>query len=145
MPSGPRRLSRRARLVALATSLGIGPAGLPTVAVAATQPAEVPDAPAAGGSDETEASTTRAAILPLVVEGDEMPEADEQQLTGRLVEGLQRGAFEVIPPEEVLAAAPEAAKCQDAGCYATIAKATGATHVVPDFSDTQRVFELLTA
>ncbi|MEM7158606.1 MAG: PEGA domain-containing protein [Myxococcota bacterium] len=100
--------------------------GLPAVAIA--QPSEVPDAPAS--SDDADAPNTRAAILPLVVEGDEMPEADQQQLTGKLVEGLQRGDFEVAEPGEVVAAVPSAGTCSAAECYAEIAKATDASHIV---------------
>ena len=82
----------------MVTSLGLGGTGLPVLASA--QPGGVPDAPATGVDD---APTTKAAILPLVVEGDEMPDADRQQLAGRLVEGLERGDFEVISPDEVAA------------------------------------------
>lgn len=121
MPVGPRRFSWMLRLAALVAAIGMGGMGVP---VLAAQPAD--------GSESTgkEAPATKAAILPLVVEGDEMPEADRQQLTGRLVEGLERGDFEVVPPDQVVAKAPGAASCQDAGCLASIGDATGATHVV---------------
>lgn len=120
----PRRLSWNSRLVAVAASIGVMGTGLPAVA----QPSEVPDAPASG--DVADAPETRAAILPLVVEGDEMPEADQQQLTGKLVEGLQRGDFEVVEPGEVVSAVPSAATCSASDCYSEIAKSTDATHIV---------------
>lgn len=119
MPTGLRRSYWPARPVALATALGLSVATLPTLTFA-------------GPGDEAPAAkeATKAAILPLGVEGDEMPEADRDQLTERLVEGLRRGDFDVIAPDDVLSAAPDAASCRDAACYTAIAQATGATHVV---------------
>jgi hypothetical protein len=122
MPIGPR-IHWSARLVASATALGLSLAAVPTLAGAA---APVVADPAAG----EESKIIRAAILPLEVEGDELPEADRAALTGRLVEGLRRGDFDVIAPSEVVAKAPSAASCRDAACYTAIARATGATHVV---------------
>jgi hypothetical protein len=84
--------------------------------------------PAEAGT--VEAPAVRTAILPLAVEGDELPAADRQELTGHLVEGLRRGDFDVIAPDEVVAAAPTAASCRTPDCYTSIASATGATHVV---------------
>ncbi|MCX4241862.1 PEGA domain-containing protein [Paraliomyxa miuraensis] len=91
----------------------------------------------AAPGDEPKATATKAAILPLAVEGDEMPDADRAQLTERLVEGLRRGDFDVIAPDEVLSQAPDAASCRDAACYTAIAAATGATHVVRAVVDAQ--------
>lgn len=103
---------------------------VPSLAMdAAIEPGGVPEAPAAAADDDAGAAT-RAAILPLVVEGDEMPEADRSQLAGKLVDGLQRGAFDVVPPDEVARASSGADTCNDPGCFASIAKATGASHVV---------------
>jgi hypothetical protein len=110
-------------LVALATALGLSVATVPTLVRAAPGVPE-PTASAA------EAAPIRAAILPLAVEGDEMPEADRAELTGRLVEGLERGDFGVIAPDDVLSKAPNAASCRAADCYTSIAGATGSTHVV---------------
>jgi len=128
---GPRSLSTTARLMALATALGFGVGSFPTTALATAQPGDVPDAPAETSApavgDET---TTRAAILPVIVEGDDMPEADRAQLAGRLVDGLERGDFEVIAPDDVVAASSAATSCRDASCYMSIAKAVGASHVV---------------
>lgn len=71
----------------------------------------------------------RAAILPLAVQG-ELTEVDRTALTDELVGGLRRGAFEVVPPGDVLAKDRNASDCNDEGCYERIAKATGATHLV---------------
>lgn len=128
MPIGPLihwSASRMCRgLAASATALGLSVATVPTALHAAAP--EVPE-PAAAAA---EATPIRAAILPIAVEGDELPDADRAELTGRLVEGLQRGDFGVVAPDEVVAAAPTAATCRDAACYTSIASATGATHVV---------------
>ncbi len=133
MHVGPRSLSPTARLMALATALGFGVGSFPAAALAITQPADVPEAPAETSETSAPAmdgATTRAAILPLVVEGDEVPEADRAQLAGRLVEGLERGDFEVVAPDEVVAASSAANSCREASCYTSIAKAAGASHVV---------------
>jgi len=122
METGPASLSTTARLVALATAVGCGVGAMPSVAWAQPSEAAPARAPAA--------KSTRAAILPLVVEGDPMPDADREQLAGRLVEGLERGAFEVVPPAEILAASASAARCRSAECYTAIAKAVGASHLV---------------
>ncbi|MCA9706410.1 MAG: hypothetical protein KDK70_11220, partial [Myxococcales bacterium] len=133
----------------MAAALGVGLATLP--AGTSAQPGEVPEAPADaepsdGAAGPTPAAkpaprpaargpsvvsgSTSAAILPLVAEGDGMPDADLTQLAGRLVEGLRRGAFEVIDPEAVRAKAADAGRCRSAACYTAIAKATGSSHVV---------------
>lgn len=140
MHSGPGSLCGRVRFVAAAAALGLGVASVPAAALAGPAPeASGSTAPAASGSTApaeaptsapSDGDTTRAAILPLAVEGDAMPEADRDQLAGRLVEGLRRGDFEVIAPDEVLAASASADSCRAAGCYTAIAKATGASHVV---------------
>lgn len=117
-------------LVASATALGLSVAAVPfavlvpTGALAAAP--EVPEPSEPGG----EARVIRTAVLPLAAEGDELPDADRAELTGQLVEGLRRGEFEVIGPDEVLRASSSAASCRTADCYTAIAKATGATHVV---------------
>lgn len=125
-------------LVAVVTSVGLVGVGMPAVAhatpVAAIAGPSVPEAPASaaaddGGSDD-EGAATKAAILPVVVEGDPMPEADVDKLAGRLVDGLERGAFEVVAPAQVAESSPGAESCNDSECFAGVAKATGASHVV---------------
>lgn len=114
---GSRFDVRRALGCLLAGTLGF--AGLP-LADSWAAPGD-PTAPAAEGAT--------AAILPLTVEGD-LPDVDRDNLASQLVEGLQRGAFDVIEPSAVEAASPGAAKCGTADCYKKIAGAVGATHVV---------------
>ncbi len=120
---GPCRFPWSARLVASAAALGLSVATPPVVAMAR---AAEPEAP----TTEPAAKVIRAAILPLVVEGDELPEADREALTGRLVEGLRRGDFDVVTPDEVQRATPSAAQCRTAECTTQIARATQSTHVV---------------
>jgi len=84
-------------------------------------------APATGASDTKAAA--RAAILPLAVEG-ELSDVDREALTSELVGGLQRGAFAVVSPSEVVASDAGATDCKDAKCYVKVAKATKSTHVV---------------
>ena len=128
MPVGLRRLPWFFRPVAVVVGLGLSVTTVPALAVAGPEP---------GAGEADEAPTTKAAILPLAVEGDELPEADRLQLTERLVAGLRRGHFDVIAPDEVLRTAPDAADCHDAGCYTAVARATGATHVVQAVVDAQ--------
>src|SRR5690606_39000251 len=70
----------------------------------------------------------KTAILPLVVEG-ELPETDRQTLIDQLVGGLQRGSFEVVSPDQVIAAAG-GGDCSKPGCMQKIADKTGASHIV---------------
>lgn len=130
MPIGPRSLLRSGSkgLVASATALGLSVANLSIIALGPTVASAAPEP--AGSAAEAETPPIRAAILPLAVEGDELPEVDRVDLTRRLVEGLQRGDFDVIAPDEVLSKAPSAATCRAADCYTSIASATGSTHVV---------------
>lgn len=115
--SSSSRPGNRAVLAA-ATAIALGLAPLPLVA---------PLAFAAPPTSDSEA-TAKAAILPLVVEG-ELPDADRQTLTTELVEGLQRGSFEVITPDQVSAAVGND-DCSKPGCMQKIATQTGATHIV---------------
>ncbi len=78
------------------------------------------------GSSERAATV---AVLPLQVEGELSP-ADRERLTEELVSGLQRGAFGVVGPAEVVSASPKAEGCAKAKCYASTASATNATHVL---------------
>jgi len=114
---GSRFDVRRALGCLLAASLGF--AGLP-LAESWAAPGD-PTAPAGEGAT--------AAILPLTVEGD-LPDVDRGNLAAQLVEGLERGAFDIIDPGAVESASPGAAKCGTADCYKKIAGAVGATHVV---------------
>jgi TolB-like protein len=106
---------RSRALAAWATALALGLAQFPIVHAAP---------PSAASSDVA----PKTAILPLVVEG-EMPEADRATLTDQLVGGLQRGSFEVVTPEQVVAAAGDG-DCSKANCMQKIAEKTGATHIV---------------
>jgi len=70
----------------------------------------------------------KTAILPLNVEG-QLSDADQEILTRQLVEGLRRGNFEVVAPDEVGAAAGRG-DCSKPSCIQKVAAETGATHVV---------------
>ena len=110
--------SRSTSVWAAATAIALGLAPLPLVtSLAIAAPPE--------SSNEV---TPRTAILPLVVEG-ELPDSDRQTLTTELVEGLQRGSFEVVTPEQVSAAVGND-DCSKPNCMQKIAKQTGATHIV---------------
>lgn len=71
----------------------------------------------------------KAAILPISVEG-EMSDADRDRLTQELVDGLQRGNFAVVSPDEVEAAVANSADCDKKRCLGKIGEKTGASHVV---------------
>jgi TolB-like protein len=103
---------------ATATALALGLAQVP-IALAAPPEGVAP----VGASD----NAPKTAILPLVVEGD-LPDADRETLTNQLVDGLQRGSFEVITPDQVTAAG--GGDCDKPGCMQKIADKTGATHIV---------------
>jgi TolB-like protein len=109
---GLESLGHRALAVLLTASLWM--LGLPMPAAAATM---------------ATLDGARAAILPLEVQG-ELSEADRESLTSELVEGLRRGDFEVVTPQEVSAASSEGEACQDASCVQKVARATQATQVV---------------
>lgn len=88
-------------------------------------------APIVHAAEPSAASSERAAktaILPLVVEG-ELPETDRETLTSQLVGGLQRGSFEIVTPDQVIAAAG-GGDCSKPNCMQKIAEKTGATHIV---------------
>ena len=87
-------------------------------------------APEAASAPSTPASVSlRAAILPLAVQG-ELSDVDKETLTGELVEGLRRGAFDVVAPADVLQAEGSAGGCTDKDCFKRVATATKATHLV---------------
>ncbi len=71
---------------------------------------------------------SKTAILPLVVEG-ELPDSDRESLTGQLVEGLQRGNFAVVTPDQVVATAGDGV-CAKPACMQKIADETGAAYIV---------------
>jgi hypothetical protein len=108
------------RWIAVVLSMCLWAFGVPLRA------AEPTGDPAAGESADAGA---KAAILPLVVSG-ELSEVDRQTLTTELVDGLRRGAFDIVTPEEVEKTASGASSCNDAGCFKKIASQTGATHIV---------------
>jgi hypothetical protein len=101
---------------AWATALALGIAHAPIVSAAP---------PSSSASTDVAPKT---AILPLVIEG-ELPETDRETLTNQLVGGLQRGSFEIVTPDQVVAAAGKD-DCSKPGCMQKIAEQTGATHIV---------------
>lgn len=112
----PRSNGILAKCLALALTMGLWVAGVPIAWVGAA-----PASPAAKGA--------KAAILPLSVDG-ELSDVDRESLTSELVGGLQRGAFEVVNPSDVVARDPRATHCKNAKCFIGVAKVTGATHLV---------------
>jgi TolB-like protein len=114
--------SRSTSVWAAATAIALGLASFPLI------PLITPLALAAPPEASSDTTTPRTAILPLVVEG-ELPDSDREALTSQLVEGLQRGSFEVVTPEQVSAAVGKD-DCSKPGCMQKIAKETGATHIV---------------
>ncbi|MFO7567618.1 MAG: PEGA domain-containing protein [Enhygromyxa sp.] len=79
-------------------------------------------------STDSSERAPKTAILPLVVEG-ELPETDRETLINQLVGGLQRGSFEIVTPDQVIAAAG-AGDCSKPSCIQKIAGKTDATHIV---------------
>ncbi len=117
----PRRFPAR-RVLSCCLTACLGTVGVP-FATAWAAPGDPTAAPAAASDAPT------AAILPITVVG-ELPEADRNQLTQELVEGLRRGAFGVVEPTDVAAASPAANNCSAADCAKKVAGAVSATHVV---------------
>jgi TolB-like protein len=113
---------------ATATALALGLVQTPVVFAA--PPAESAAEPAAEPAVESASTDVAAktAILPLVVQG-ELPDTDRETLTSQLVEGLQRGSFKIVTPDEVTAAVGDG-DCDKPGCMKKIAEQTGATHIV---------------
>jgi hypothetical protein len=116
---------------ATATALALGLAQAP-VAFAAPPDEEAGEATAEDAGEAHSVSSTdvaaKTAILPLVVRG-QLADADRDALTNQLVEGLQRGSFEIITPDQVIASAGDG-DCDKPGCMIKIAAQTGATHIV---------------
>jgi hypothetical protein len=100
---------------ACTTALALGLVHVPLAPTLAAPPSETSETP------------SKAAILPLVVQG-ELPDADRETLTNQLVEGLQRGSFAIATPSEVEAVAK--GDCSKPGCMQKIASETGASHIV---------------
>jgi len=71
----------------------------------------------------------RAAVLPIVVEGS-LPTSDLELLRERLLEGLGRGGFELIGPDEVQTAEKMSGECESKACAVAVGAAFDATHVV---------------
>ena len=112
--------AQRGLSVMLATSVCLGSSGW-GVALAATPVPHAVLAPAGAGP--------KLAILPLQVEGG-LGSSDQAELMKALMAGLERGSFNIVGPDQVLAADARAASCDNAGCYKSIAAATGAAYVV---------------
>jgi hypothetical protein len=127
----PDDVATARRILALAVSGCMLVALPPAPAVAAMAPAaeEGLGDPTAPPEPPAEQPGARAAIIPLVVEG-ELSASDRVQLTDELVEGLRRGAFDIVPPEKVATVAPEATTCEKAKCFKEIAAKNRATHIV---------------
>ena len=117
--------AQRSLAVVLATSVVFGTSGWTGTAVAAAGPRGVAGAPAMLAP----AASAKLAILPLTVEGG-ISESDQAELTKALTAGLERGSFQIVGPEGVLAADPKAGDCNNVVCYQNIARRTGAAYVV---------------
>jgi hypothetical protein len=112
---------------ATATALALGLAQAPvTLAAPPDEGAKAADEEASSASSTDVAAKT--AILPLVVQG-QLADSDRETLTNQLVGGLERGSFEIITPDQVIAAVG-GGDCDKPGCMMKIAAQTGATHIV---------------
>lgn len=131
MRSFAARSGRRRLFAAVVTALTFA---LTTVPALATEPpselaSEAPPAPSVDPSVVLDGTAgPKTAILPLVVVG-ELPDTDREALSKQLVEGLERGSFEVVTPEEVLASAGDG-DCAKPRCMTKIAGLTHASHIV---------------
>lgn len=107
------------RLVAIFGSSALLWAAAPVATASSAQPST--------SSDSQDKRS--AAVLPIVVVG-EIADADRATLTQRLLEGLERGQFTVVPPAAVVGKVANAADCDRQRCMNRIASATGASHLV---------------
>ncbi len=116
------------RLLAVVTAFLLVFASSPSArALAPTgETSPVPASKAAANPAGRDAAT---AVLSPSVEG-EMSEADRAIIVEKLLSGLARGAFHVVPPDEVAAKLGRSASCTDAACIKKVARATGVSHVV---------------
>lgn len=71
----------------------------------------------------------RVAVLPLLVEG-RLGEDWQRELGQGVLDGLQRGDFDVLAPDDVVAIAPDAATCTDAACWGSVAASAKAAYLV---------------
>lgn len=85
----------------------------------------------AGSPAQAEPETDRAnvATLPIQFDGKPGPTV-RKRMQDNLGQGLSRGDFDVVDPDEVAAKVPEGTTCDDAACYRRVAETVGATHVV---------------
>ena len=114
---------RAGRVTALAVAATMWCVGLPQLERGSLE-VGVSEANAAPDAGER-----KVAMLPLNVQG-ELPDSDRAEMTKALLSGLERGAFEVVGPDEVVAASASATGCADAGCAKQVASATGSQYVV---------------
>lgn len=112
--------------MAVATSMCVSTLAIGEALAAAPRPVLAAAAPSEGPPQRAGGTL---AILPMVVEGT-LSDADQTTLTQALINGLQRGNFTVLAPEQVLAADSGAASCSNAVCYKSIATKTSSTYIV---------------
>ncbi len=125
MVTGQRSLAVvLATSVIISSSLGWGDVGIGTAMAAAPAPGPSP----AAGLPPPKAAP-KLAILPLTVDGS-LGESDQAALMKALTAGLERGSFSLIGPDVVEGMDAQAAQCNNAVCYQSIASRTGATYVV---------------
>jgi len=126
MASLTSRPLARAMSITLALSLGWS---TPAASHNATSPPEVADPEPATSTTGDAKPSLRAAIAPLEIDGT-LNDADIAMLTEQLVEGLRRGNFEVVSPQDVTERTPGASRCQKPRCLRELAIDHAATHVV---------------
>ncbi len=95
-------------------------------------------ASAAHAPEGSAAAGIQVAVVPVANEG-KLGQHLRRQIASKLVEGLQRGSFDVVPPAKVYDAYPESRRnCGGPACYSAVAKATGSTFVVRTMVRVQR-------
>jgi TolB-like protein len=80
-------------------------------------------------STESDTSGPRIAVLPVQYAGD-LDEHWRVELQKRLLDGLVRGRFSLVPPTEVAAAKGFDPKCASVKCYAAIATHADAKYIL---------------
>lgn len=84
------------------------------------------------------AAPVQVAVVPVANEG-KLGQHLRRQIASKLVEGLQRGSFDVVPPATVYEMYPDSRRnCDGPACYSAVAKATGAAFVVRTMVRVQR-------